>query len=161
MQAADREDIEQEAVVACWPALGDFDPNRASLATYIECVVASRIASACRAHRRRRSDRPLAFASDHRATQVFDHRGLRIDVKRLLSVCTDGERSLASLLMEHTPSEAGRMLRVARSTIYERIHRLRRRFAAAGFGAKGHALTGRVAESGTQREPALPVPTTI
>jgi len=38
---ADREDLEQEAVVACFRALPRFDPSRASLRTFIERVVAT------------------------------------------------------------------------------------------------------------------------
>jgi RNA polymerase sigma factor (sigma-70 family) len=119
--AADREDLEQEAVAACWRALGNFDPTRASLATYVECVIATRIASIVRAGRRVRAHQPLALASERRANDVFEHCGLRIDIERLLSLRSDEERRLTSLLMEHTPSEASRMLGVARSTIYARI----------------------------------------
>jgi hypothetical protein len=64
---------------------------------------------------------------------------LRIDIERLLKVRSDGERRLASVLMEHTPSQASRMLGVARSTIYAHIQKLRPHFAAAGFGPRGYA----------------------
>ena len=49
---ADREDFEQEGLTACWRALPQFDPARASLRTFIERVIASRIASLVRAARR-------------------------------------------------------------------------------------------------------------
>jgi RNA polymerase sigma factor (sigma-70 family) len=164
IQSSDREDLEQEAVTACWRALAEFDPNRASLATYVECVVATRIASVCRAGRRLRAHQPLALASDRCADDMFDHFGLRIDIERLLSARTDDERHLTSLLMEHTPSEASRMLRVARSTIYARIQKLRPHFAAAGFGSADYAMNGSAAECRPDcddREPAPFGPTTI
>ena len=59
---ADREDFEQEGLTACWRALPQFDPARASLRTFIERVIASRIASLVRAARRSPSHVPLNAA---------------------------------------------------------------------------------------------------
>lgn len=132
--SADREDVEQEAVAASWRALDNYDPNRASLPTYVECVVATRIASAVRATHRVRALRPVDFAVDHCADPVFGRCDLRIDVERVLGCCGDDERRIALVLMEHSPSQASRILGVARSTIYQRIQRLRVRFAGAGLG---------------------------
>jgi RNA polymerase sigma factor (sigma-70 family) len=132
--SADRDDLEQEAVAACWRTLPNYDPTRASLTTYIECVVATRIASVVRASRRRRVLRPLDLALDRCANPGFSRHELRIDVERLLGVCSDGERRLALVLMENSPSQASRMLGVARSTVYERIKLLRARFSTAGLG---------------------------
>ena len=50
--AADREDFEQEGLTACWRALPHFDPARASLRTFLEHVVAARLASLRRSARR-------------------------------------------------------------------------------------------------------------
>jgi RNA polymerase sigma factor (sigma-70 family) len=134
IQPADQEDVEQEGVVACWRAVANFDPNRASLRTYIEWVVTTRTASAVRATHRWCALCTLDFAADRCAGAAITHHELRIDVERLLGACSDGERRLARLLMEYTPSEASRILAVARSTVHDRIRRLRPRFIAAGLG---------------------------
>jgi hypothetical protein len=43
------------------------------------------------------------------------------------------DRQLILLLLEHSPAEAGRMLGIPRSTVHDKILRLRRRFVDAGF----------------------------
>jgi len=48
----DYEDLEQEALMAVRRALQCFDPSRASLRTFVECVVAARLASLMRARGR-------------------------------------------------------------------------------------------------------------
>jgi RNA polymerase sigma factor (sigma-70 family) len=136
IQPADREDVEQEAVFACWRAAAKFDPSRASVATFFEHVIARRIASVARGRRRLRANCSLEPASDHCADPAFHHRELRIDIERLLRACGGEEQRLARLLMEHTPTETGRILGVARSTVYERIQKLRPRFSAAGLGPR-------------------------
>jgi RNA polymerase sigma factor (sigma-70 family) len=130
----DHEDIEQEAVFACWRAVANFEPSRASLATFIECIVSTRIASLVREGNRLRALCPLDLAADHRGNSTLTRLELRIDVECLLGACSHGERRLALLLMEHSSSQASRILGVARSTVYERMRRVRRQFAAAGLG---------------------------
>ena len=137
IQRADREDLEQEAVVACWLAMANFDARRASLPTFIECVVASRMASVVRATHHLRALRSLDRAADLCAASMFSGHELRIDIERLLEDCSDSERRLARLLTEYSPTQASRILGVARSTVYERIRGLRMRFAPAG--PKGQA----------------------
>ncbi len=87
IQPADVEDAMQDAVIACWLALANFDPGRASLRTYFEWVVATRIASFIRAGHRLGALCPLDVAGDHHAAPAFPHHELRIDVERLLRVC--------------------------------------------------------------------------
>jgi DNA-directed RNA polymerase specialized sigma24 family protein len=89
-----------------------------------------------RACHRQRALCPLDLAADHCADPAFRHDELRIDVERLLGACSDGERRLALLLMEHSPSQASRMLGVARSTVHARMRRLRPWFIAAGLGPR-------------------------
>jgi RNA polymerase sigma factor (sigma-70 family) len=136
IQAADREDTVQQALLAVWCAMAKFDPRRASLATFVELVVATSIASAARASHRHRVLCSLDFAADHSADPSLSRHELRIDVQRVLAACSDTERSLALLLMTHSRSEASRVLHVARSTVYQRIQQLRLRFSAAGLGPR-------------------------
>lgn len=134
--AADREHLEQEALTRIWEALSEYDPSRAGLRTFIEVVVSTKIRSLLRSERRR----PESDCLDRQQVASWDgFRGmeLRTDVKRVLAVLNDGDRRLALLLMEHSPSQASRMLGVARSTVYEGIRRIRRVFVQAGLGPDG------------------------
>jgi DNA-directed RNA polymerase specialized sigma24 family protein len=133
IQPADRPDLEQEIQTACFCALSGFDPKRASLPTYLECVASSRTASFIRSAARS----PIILDPDVAelpcADPAIDELELRIDIERLLSFRSESERRLASVLMEHTPSQASTILGLARSTIYLQIRRLRQHFATAGF----------------------------
>jgi RNA polymerase sigma factor (sigma-70 family) len=136
---ADREDFEQEGLTACWRALPQFDPARASLRTFIERVIASRIASLVRAARRSPAHVPLNAAGSRPVDSGADVQELYADVERLTSLCGWHDQQLMLLLLEHSPAEAGRMLGISRSTVHGKILRLRRRFVAAGLAPnRGH-----------------------
>jgi RNA polymerase sigma factor (sigma-70 family) len=140
---ADRQDLQQEALTACWRALPSFDPNRASLRTFVELVVASRLASMHRARRCRPRLQPLGhdpYSADDAWAREIE---LRSDVHHVLAALQDGDRRVAVALMECTPTEASRLLEVGRSTIYERIRRIRGVFEAAGLGPRGGGSGGR------------------
>ena len=134
---ADREDFEQEGLTACWRALPQFDPARASLRTFIERVIASRIASLVRAARRSPASVSLTAAGPQPVDSEAEVYELYADVERLSSAFECHDRQLILLLLEHSPAEAGRMLGLPRSTVHDRILRLRRRFVAAGFVPNG------------------------
>ena len=138
--AADREDLEQEALLGLWRALRRYDASRASLRTFLERVADKRFASLLR-HRRspvviERLD-GLQFATADGIPAVQFH----VDFERVLAQLGDPDRVLALLLMEHGPTEISRMLGIARSNVYARLARLRRAFRQAGYGpaAKGGA----------------------
>jgi RNA polymerase sigma factor (sigma-70 family) len=137
---ADREDFEQEGLTACWRALPQFDPARASLRTFVERVIASRIASLLRAARRSPAYVPLNAAGSQPADSGADVQALYADVERLTSAFGFHDRQLILLLLEHSPAEAGRMLGIPRSTVHDRILRLRRSLVEAGFVPNGGRL---------------------
>jgi len=129
---ADREDLEQEAMVGLWRALPQFDSSRASLRTFVERVIATKIASALRAQRALR--RVPVYVPPQCLGQPTASVELQSDVESVLAVLSEGDRRLALLLAEHTPTEAGRQLRISRSTVYEGIRRIRIAFVEAGLG---------------------------
>ena len=137
ISVADREDFEQEGLTACWRALPQYDPARASLRTFIERVIASRIASLVRAARRSPVRVSLTAAGPRSVDSDADVQELYADVERLSSAFECHDRQLILLLLEHSPAEAGRMLGLPRSTVHDRILRLRRIFVAAGFVSNG------------------------
>jgi RNA polymerase sigma factor (sigma-70 family) len=131
----DFEDLEQEALMAVWRALQRFDPSRASLRTFVEMVVAARFASLMRARR----SLPVLEPVDE--CHVIGLDGIpalefRVDLRRAAASLTEPDRRLAGFLTDHTPTEAGRALGIARSTVYEAIHRIRTAFEKAGFGRR-------------------------
>ena len=130
---ADRQDLEQEALVAVWRALPRYDPSRSGLRTFVELVVATRFVSLMRARQRQPKLEPL---------EDFHPVGLdgipvlefQTDFQRVSASLAERDRRLAALLLDHSPTEASRALRVSRSTVYEGIRRIRIAFAAAGLG---------------------------
>jgi len=130
---ADREDLQQEGLMACWRALPHFNPTRASLRTFIERVVSARMVSLHRARLCRLRFEPLdtdRYSSGCAGAQQID---LRSDVGRVLDTLRVADQQLACALIEHTPTEASRFLGMARSTVYERMRHLRTAFADAGL----------------------------
>jgi RNA polymerase sigma-70 factor (ECF subfamily) len=131
--AADREDLEQEALLGLWMALRHYDASRASLRTFLERVADKRFASLLR---RRRSPFLIEPLDGHRFATAdgIPAVQLHVDFERVLAPLGDPDRALALLLVDHGPTEISRMLGVARSTVYARIARLRRAFLEAGYG---------------------------
>jgi DNA-directed RNA polymerase specialized sigma24 family protein len=107
---SDREDFEQEGLAACWHALPRFDPARASLRTFIERVIASRMASLARAARRAPALVPLSAAGPRSVDSEAQIQELYTDLERLSLAFEYSDRQLIHLLLEHSPAEAGRML---------------------------------------------------
>lgn len=131
--AADREDLEQEALLGLWMALRHYDASRASLRTFLERVADKRFASLLR---RRRNPPVIERLDGHRFATADGIPAVQfhVDFERVLAPLGDPERTLALLLVDYGPTEISRMLGVARSTVYARIARLRRAFREAGYG---------------------------
>jgi len=133
--AADREDLEQEAVLGLWMALRHYDASRASLRTFLERVADKRFASLLR----RRRNAPVMERLDGHHLSTAD--GIpavqfHVDFERVLAPLSNSDQTLALLLVDHGPTEISRMLGIARSTVYARIARLRQAFVDAGYGAE-------------------------
>jgi RNA polymerase sigma factor (sigma-70 family) len=130
----DREDLEQEGAVACWRALPQFDPTRASLPTFFDRVAGNRIASVIKSSRT-----PVMLSLDEADACTVGmgtgHIYLKVDVGRVLERLSEDERRLAQALMKYSPSEAGRRLQISSSTVYARMAKLRPLFVAAGIDA--------------------------
>jgi RNA polymerase sigma-70 factor, ECF subfamily len=133
---ADRDDLEQEALLAVWRALNRFDPSRASLRTFIERVVAFRLASLVRTARLHPIAEPIK--EGHLiGLDGIPALQIRMDLQQVATSLRAADRQLAMLLMDRTPTEASRELGVSRSTVYERIRRIRSAFEDAGWGPRG------------------------
>jgi len=129
----DREDLAQDAMLGLVRELPKFDGTRASLPTFIERVISTRVASAIR---RRRASKRVPAHEDWFATSCQDYgqaADLRVDVWRVIQSLPVGDRRVAAILTEHSPAEAARILGLARSTVYLSIERIRDAFVAAGI----------------------------
>jgi len=141
---ADREDLKQEGLMACWRALPHFNPTRASLRTFIERVVSARMVSLHRGRLCRPRFEPLEADRHSSGCAWAQQIELRSDVGRLLDTLRVADRQLARALIERTPTEASRFLGMARSTVYERMCHLRAAFADAGLHPRSaRSLHGR------------------
>ena len=134
---SDIEDFEQEGLIACWRALDQFDPTRASLRTFVERVVASRLASLARAARRTPMQIHLSAKGRWLVASEADEKEIQADVERLAMAFGAQDRQLVFLLLEHSPAEVGRMMGLPRSTVHDRILRMRSRFMTAGYAPNG------------------------
>jgi len=138
--AADREDLEQDALVGLWAALPHYDASRGGLRTFLERVADKRFATLMR---RRRSPVLIERLDGHRLATAdgIPAVQLHVDFERALAQLTEADRTLARLLIDHGPTEISRMLGIARSTVYARMARIRRAFLEAGYGpaARGGA----------------------
>jgi RNA polymerase sigma factor (sigma-70 family) len=135
--AFDREDLEQEGLLAYWRAIPHFNPNRASLRTFVEHVVAAHLTSLHRARCSRPCPQPID-EDQHRVGGTWAHEiELRADVQRAVNRLSDADRQLALALIGHTPTEVSRLLGVARSTVYKRIQHIRTQFVDAGLRPQG------------------------
>lgn len=140
--ASDREDFEQEGVVACLRALPRFDPARASLRTFIERVVAARLASLVRQARRRPETVPVDMLCWLPVECKAARRELRMSIDRVVANLRTDDRELVQLLCDISPAEASRRLGIPSSTLHDRILRLRRRFTRAGLDRGDYRAAG-------------------
>jgi RNA polymerase sigma-70 factor (ECF subfamily) len=140
------EDIQQTLIVECMERLPRFDTRRAGQRTFMRLVINRGIATLVGSQKTRCRDFRLCQQSLDSAGDSADcirflrhvdndigEFELRSDVTRVLSQLDAADRRVAVALMEYSPMEASRKLRIARSTIYQHIGRLRARFIAAGI----------------------------
>jgi RNA polymerase sigma-70 factor (ECF subfamily) len=129
---AERQDLEQEAALAVWKALQHYDSSRGSLRTFVEKVVANRFASLMRAPHWRFRVEPLE-AHHLVGLDGIPAAEFRMDFQAIAVSLSETDRRLAAFLTDHSPIEASRALGIPRSTVYERIRRIRAAFENAGF----------------------------
>ncbi len=140
---ADLDDLVQEGVIACWKASRQFDPARAGLRTFLERVVALRLATVLRSERRK----PRTVDLDTLVHPQTPDEGRAVEfsasLQTLLKTLSHEDAHLVKLLLHFTPAEAARVLGIARSTLHDRIRRLRPKFVAAGLAPAGYSGIGR------------------
>lgn len=139
---AERDDFQQEGLAACWRSLPQFDASRASLRTFMERVVASRITSLVRSTRPMSQEVSIDAAANHTCSDDASDLNFNADLDRISASLQTSDRQLILVLLEYSPTEASRVLGISRSTLYKRIARLRPHFAAAGYAPRGVSREG-------------------
>jgi RNA polymerase sigma factor (sigma-70 family) len=131
----DRQDLEQEALLAVYLALNSFDPLRAALSTFVERVVAAKTVSVIRrATAQKRNRRESLAPALSAAPQVIVVLELRIDLEQAFRRLNHRDRAVALLLGDQNPTEIARRLRISRAAVYRTIRRLRQKLRKVGLG---------------------------
>jgi RNA polymerase sigma factor (sigma-70 family) len=155
----DADDIAQDLRLDLFRRAEQFDPGRASFATFADRVTAHRIATLATPTAQRRAEREMlsldapvkrADGSDREtlgdmlaASDALAGPGsaehdctvaMRHDVRRLLRALSPACSMVAVALAHMTPTEIARTLGLHRSTVYARITAIREAAAAMGLG---------------------------
>jgi len=157
LTAHDVDDLVQELTVEVLKCLPTFDPNKATIKTYVSCVVRrkayriirDRIAEMRNPARESHSLNQVDSEGEreegaHAITQeehdrrtgrrnrsVEEQAQLALDVASVLAKLPDRLRRLCEALKDNSPGEAAQRLGISRSTVYEHIARIRRVFERA------------------------------
>jgi DNA-directed RNA polymerase specialized sigma24 family protein len=147
------EDYEQELAADLWRRLPTYDPERASLPTFIDRLVRNRVAgffAAAHAAKRQHERQLVAFdeskddaeragsvktSSWVAASNLADEVGLRHDVRRFKSSLPSALQRCCAILMNGSITEAISKYGLHPSSYYDGLGRLRRRARGAGLDA--------------------------
>jgi DNA-directed RNA polymerase specialized sigma24 family protein len=147
------EDYEQELAADLWRRLPTYNPQRASLPTFIDRLVRNRVAgflAAARAAKQRHERELVAFEeSKHDAeraagvktsswvadSNLTDEAGLRHDVGRFKTNLPPALKRCCAILMSGSITEAISKYGLHPSSYYDGLGRLRRRALEAGLDA--------------------------
>jgi RNA polymerase sigma factor (sigma-70 family) len=155
---SDREDIIADLLLHFLQKLKLFDPRRASLRTFASRVMDSYAISLARRARARqrltsgdcRSLQDAVIGPDGGSAELWatipdptsDMAVVRefetsLDISHVLVTLPRSTRTVATLLSELTPAQAGRLLGRSRAWVYNHIARMRSAFISAGLAPAG------------------------
>jgi DNA-directed RNA polymerase specialized sigma24 family protein len=147
------EDYEQELAADLWKRLPTYDPERASLPTFIDRLVRNRVAGLFAAARaaKRRHERELVAVDESKddaerasgvksdsciaASNLADEVGLRHDIGRFKANLPPALKRCCAILMSGSVTEAISKHGLHPSSYYDGLRRLRRRAQEAGLDA--------------------------
>jgi RNA polymerase sigma factor (sigma-70 family) len=129
----DREDLEQDGLVAVLAAIDRYDVSRSSLRTFVERIVSNRTASILRRDRAGKRTQSADYRPPVKSPRLFVTLELRLDLDRVLATLGRRERRVARLLEEYRPAEVARALGICRAAVYRSIDCIREAFSEAGL----------------------------
>jgi DNA-directed RNA polymerase specialized sigma24 family protein len=131
-------DLQQDALLELWRKRGLFDDRRAGWLTFSDRVVANHLRSRVRSlFATRRNPSAIGLDEAKRPLVVPDlNLDVQIDVARVLRSVSGFDRRVAIGLTNVSISEISHELRVARTTVYRAVGRLRAAFIKAGFSRR-------------------------
>ncbi len=143
----DIEDMRQDLLVAMIERLERFDPQKASVATFLDLVArhgAHAAVRKCRRHQQMFGPMPVSFDEDAGLPDppvsiltLASDAGPALDVVRTVAALPDSLRSLCGLLLSEPPSVACRKSRLSRATFYRRVRDIRLQFLSQGLRPAG------------------------
>ena len=146
----DREDVAQHALVELSRRTFHYDATRGPRAAFVRRIALNAIADLIARHTAARRDHRRcsaslddttsgAVATDERAERAVEHADLRLDLEDQLGRLAPGHRAVCDQLAEHSVTDTARRLGVSRSTVYDRIARVRTHFVKAGLDTYAEA----------------------
>jgi RNA polymerase sigma-70 factor (ECF subfamily) len=156
----DREDLEQELMIDLLQRMRHFNPAKAKKTTFMARIVERHIATILEARHAQCRDWRLCRVSlntPHESdkgdtwelidrvdsegtlgtcqpdTREIEINNLRIDVERVLNTLPEDLRDLCERLHESNMAEIARETGVARTTLYDKLTRIREAFREAGL----------------------------
>ena len=100
-RTVDREDLQQEALIAIWRVLPRYDPSRASVRTFLERIAGARIASLVRTERLQPRFESIQI-DQILAPDSISALELRTDLRCVSASLSERDRELALALMDHS-----------------------------------------------------------
>ncbi len=136
--SSDLPDLEQDLSLHLLQRMSAFDPRRGDWAVFVTVVITSWGAKLLRtrfaAKRDYRRNRPLLTASQScQPGDDLEQLELLLDVQQALQRLPGDLRPIAERLQHITIAELACALGVPRTTLYEQIKRIRRRFQRMGL----------------------------
>jgi RNA polymerase sigma factor (sigma-70 family) len=131
--AVDRDDVRQEVFITLWAALPRFDPGRASLRTFVERIATTCMVSILRRVTAKKRTQPADYERARDPRQFLVSFEFYLDLDKVLGKLRRRDRRLAQLLLENSPAQVARTLRISRSAVYRSIERIRAALLEAGY----------------------------
>lgn len=161
----DIEDVRQMLILAAWPRLRQFDPERASWGTFVDVVVSHAAWDVTQqsiqlkrkfagslddegfggAHLASPDGRLSSLTSPGGSRGAVQAIELSVDVARAIEDMPDHLRRLCRLLQLERPVDARRLSGLSHAEFYRQVHELRMRLRALGLRPSGPCETVSVA----------------
>ncbi|WP_168464777.1 sigma-70 family RNA polymerase sigma factor [Wolbachia endosymbiont of Ctenocephalides felis wCfeT] len=124
------EDIEQELLYQSWPYLSRYDETKGNFFIFANMVIKGRASNLMKKQQRNKySGKPFSVLSG--TAYPINEATIRIDVESIIPTLPEKWQDLCRQLKFFDPSDIAQMNKIARSTVYHILQKLRVKFKAA------------------------------